>query len=244
MKFIIGKKLDMTQVWQGDKAMAVTRIQAGPCKIVQIKSDDNDGYKAAVVGYGEKKEKNIKKPQKGQLKGLGNIRYLKEFRLDNQELKRGDIIDVSTFASGDIIKVTARSKGKGFQGVVKRHHFHGHNKTHGTKDQERSSGSIGPKGPAHVFKGTRMGGHMGDEMVTTKNLEIAGVDFENNILLIKGAVPGARNGLVMIQGEGDLKIRQDAGQESPIENTDKKETMAEPETVIESANAEPAKDSE
>lgn len=214
MKFILGKKIDMTQVWQGDDAVAVTRVQAGPCFVAQVKDEKNDGYTAVQIGYGMKKEKNIRKPQLGHLKKLKtqdlklktNLRYLREFRIENTgDLKIGDIIDVNTFQAGDIVKVTGTSKGKGFQGVVKRHGFHGQDKGHGNKDQMRMPGAIGAGEPQHVFKGTRMGGRMGGDRVSLNNLEIAEVDIENNILLIKGAVPGARNGLIIIVGEGELK---------------------------------------
>ena len=205
----------MTQVWKGDEVVAVTRVQVGPCVVTQVKDKKKDGYVAVQVGYGEKKEKNIKKPQKGHLKKLRikneecgiNLRYLRDFRIeDGVNLNIGDMIDVSTFEPGDIVKVTASSKGRGFQGVVKRHGFHGQDKTHGTKDQLRMPGSIGATGPARVFKGVRMPGRMGGDRVTVKNLEIVEVDKENNILLVKGAIPGARNGLVLISGDGELKI--------------------------------------
>jgi large subunit ribosomal protein L3 len=216
MKFIIGKKLDMTQIWQGDKAVAVTRVQAGPCYVTQIKKNSTkDKYNAVQLGYGERKEKNIKKPQQGHLAKMKsvspdsktNLRYMKEFRAEAPELKVGDMIDVSTFAIGDNVKVTGTSKGKGFQGVMRRHHFAGHKTTHGNKDQQRMPGSIGAKGPAHVMKGTRMGGRMGGGQVTVANLEIAGIDEANNILMITGAVPGARNSVLYIKGEGELKVR-------------------------------------
>ncbi|OGF37298.1 50S ribosomal protein L3, partial [Candidatus Falkowbacteria bacterium RIFOXYC2_FULL_46_15] len=158
MKFIIGKKIDMTQIWQGEEAKAVTRVKAGPCPVVQVKRRDKDGYEAVQLGFGERKEKNIKKPQKNHARGLGNLRNLREFNLSRPkkndglelDLKRGDIIGVDTFAAGDIVQVTGTSKGKGFQGVVKRHGFHGHNTTHGTKDQVRHSGSISAGGVQHV----------------------------------------------------------------------------------------------
>jgi len=210
MKFIIGKKINMTQIWQGDKVVAVTKVQAGPCTIVQLKNKDNDGYEAVQLGYGEQKEKRIKKPQLGHLKKAGvkgvKARHLKEFRSGIDGLKIGDKIDVNAFAVGDIIKVTAFSKGKGFQGVVKRHGFSGQKKTHGNKDQLRMPGSIGASGPQHVFKGVRMPGRMGNAQVTTQNLKIIEVDKDNNILLIKGAIPGGRNGLVLITSPGELKV--------------------------------------
>lgn len=209
MKYIIGKKLDMTQIWQGEKVVGVTKVQAGPCVVVQIKTKDKDGYDAVQFGFGNRKEKNIAKPQLGHMKKAGgNFRYLRELRAEAGALKCGDVVDVNTFESGDEIQVAGVSKGKGFQGVVKRHGFHGQDKTHGNKDQLRMSGSIGTGGAAHVFKGMRMGGRMGGENVTTKNMEIVEVDKENNILYVKGAVPGARNGLVIISGEGDLKLAQ------------------------------------
>ncbi len=219
MKFLMGKKIEMTQIFTEDgQAVAVTKVQAGPCTVVQIKSDEKDGYSAVQFGYGEKKEKNINKPQLGHMKGLGNFRYLRELRIkpssakatadkndkDKTELKKGDQIDVSSFAEGDKIEVTSSSKGRGFQGVVKRHGFHGSLATHGHKDQLRMPGSIGATGPAHVFKGTKMGGHMGDDQVTIKNLKVIQVDEENNILYIKGGISGARNGLVIIKGEGEM----------------------------------------
>ena len=200
----------MTQIWQGDDVVAVTRIQTGFCPIVQVKTMKKDGYESVQVGFGEKKEKNIKKPQKGHLKNIKkNLRYLQEFRVENKDLKAGDIIDIKTFSAGDVVDVIGTSKGLGFQGPVKKYGFHGHNKSHGTKDQVRMPGSIGACGPAHVLKGTRMAGHMGDNRVTVKNLKIAEVDEINDIILVKGAVPGARNSLILMQGDGDLKIKAD-----------------------------------
>lgn len=217
MKFIIGKKLDMTQIWRGGNVIGVTRVQAGPCTVVQIKGDDKDGYSAVQVGFGERKEKNIAKPQLKHMKKAGvKSMFLREFRISldtpkdakERQLKRGDKINVSTFEVGDNIQIEGVSKGKGFQGVVKRHGFHGQDKTHGTKDQARMPGSIGATGPAHVFKGMRMPGRMGCDQVTVKNSEVVEVDKENNIIFVKGAVPGARNSLVLISGEGELVITQ------------------------------------
>jgi len=204
----------MTQVWQGDQLVAVTKVQAGPCVVTQVKDEKTDGYQAIQVAFATKKAKNIRKPQLGHFKALNIFpRFVKEFRGDFA-VKAGDKIDVNTFQAGDIVAVTGVSKGKGFQGVVRRHHFHGFRKTHGNKDQERASGSIGPKGPAHVFKGTRMGGRMGDDQVTTKNLEIIAVNSEDNTLLIKGAVPGANNGFLLIKGDGELSLVKS---ETPVE---------------------------
>lgn len=247
MKFIIGKKLGMTQIWQGDKSLAVTKVQAGPCVIVQVKDAAKDGYEAVQIGYGEKKAKRTAKPQQGHLQGLNNFRYLKEFRVAGANLKRGDEINVATFAAGDIVDVVGTSKGKGFQGVVKRHGFHGHPVSHGTKDAVRMPGSIGATGPAHVFKGMRMAGHMGDERVTVKNLEIVQVDSANNLLFIKGAVPGAANGLLLINGAGDLAIVSEIKEAEPIIETKEEnieEVVIEAEEKRESASDDATADKE
>lgn len=228
MKFIVGKKLDMTQVWKGDLVIPVTRVQTGICTVAQVKSKEKDGYSAVQIGFGERKEKNIKKPQKGHMKKSGVMsEFLREFRVEHtntgeqsSNLKVGDKIDVSTFVAGDVVKITSVSKGKGFQGVVKRHHFHGQDKTHGNKDQLRMPGSSGATGPAHVFKGMRMPGRMGGDRVTVANLEIVEVDKNNNLLFIKGAVPGARNGLVLITGSGELKLSEKLEKEAPEMTTD------------------------
>jgi len=229
MKFILGNKMQMTQIWVNDKVAGVTPIKVSPCFITQIKTKAIDGYDALQIGTGFKKDKNIKKPLKNHLAKAGqpNLRHLREMRPEVlPEIKIGDQLSLETFATGDLIDVTAISKGKGFAGVVKRHGFHGFRKTHGNKDQERHSGSIGPKGPAHVFKGMKMGGQMGNEQVTTKNNEIASVDTVENIIYIKGAVPGPISGLVIIKGKGDLKIFEapvEAIVEAPVEvevNTD------------------------
>jgi large subunit ribosomal protein L3 len=216
MKFIIGKKIEMTQIWQGEKVVAVTKILAGPCPVLQLKDIKKDGYQAVQLGFDQRKEKNINKPQLGHLKKAKisskdtktNLKFFREFRDETKDLKIGDIVDVSTFEIGDTVKVIGTSKGKGFQGSVKRHHFHGHNTTHGTKDQVRTSGAIGAGGPQHVFKGMRMAGRMGDAKVTISNLKIVQIDKANNILYISGAVPGARNSIVLISGDGALKIAQ------------------------------------
>ena len=189
----------MTQIFREDKVIPVTLIESGPNFVTQIKTKDRDNYSAIQVGFGTKKEKNIKKPQRGHLKNLDNLRWLREFRVDSTELKSGDKIDVSIFAPGDKVNVVAISKGKGFQGVVKRHGFHGGPKSHGQKDRHRAPGSIGSSFPEHVFKGKRMAGRMGGDRVTVKNLEIVEIDGENNLIALKGAVPGRRGTLVMIE---------------------------------------------
>jgi large subunit ribosomal protein L3 len=204
MKFIIGKKIEMSQVWQADKVIAVTKILVTPCTVVQVKNVDKDGYEAVQLGYGNRKEKNINKPQKGHFKDLNNFEHIREFRTEMGELKRGDNLTVSSFKSGDGVQVSGVSKGKGFQGVVRRHGFKGSKKTHGNKDQLRMPGSIGATGPAHVFKGTKMGGRMGGDKVTIKNLKVIEIDEKENYLYINGAIPGARNSYVYISGEGNM----------------------------------------
>ncbi|MSU75432.1 MAG: 50S ribosomal protein L3 [Candidatus Magasanikbacteria bacterium] len=208
MKFILGKKIAMTQVFlENGDVVPVTRIQAGPCHITQVKDGVKDNAKAVQIGFGVKREFRMKKPQVGHLKGLELSGWLKDFAVETVEnVKRGDTITVETFASGDKVSVIGISKGKGFAGVVKRHHFRGGPATHGHKDNERAPGSIGAGGVQRVFKGMRMAGRMGGDRVTVKNLEIVEVHPDVNELYIKGAVPGGRNSLLMIQGEGELKI--------------------------------------
>ena len=199
-KFILGTKSHMTQKFLEDGTVApVTVVQSGPCTVTQVKGD-KEGYTAVQVGFGKKRILN--KPLAGHLKGLENFRYLKEFRVeDTANFAKGKVFDVSSFATGDNLAVTAVSKGKGFQGVVKRHGFHGSPASHGHKDQLRMPGSIGPTGPQEVFKGTKMGGRMGGKSATITNLEIMKVDVKDNSLYIKGAVPGARNGWLEIVSE-------------------------------------------
>lgn len=201
MRFILGKKIEMSQRFGADGAVIpVTIIEAGPCIVAQEKNIEKDGYNAVQIGFGTKKK--INKPAAGHLKDLGNLRHLKEFRLENDakiEKKRGDKIDISEFKPQDLVEVTGISKGKGFQGVVKRHHFRGHKSTHGTKDSKRMPGAIGSGGIQRVFKGMRMGGRMGGDQKTIKNLEVIEVNPEKNLLVLKGAVPGGRNSILMIK---------------------------------------------
>ncbi len=200
MKFILGKKIGMTQVFKGDNVIPVTLIESGPNFVIQVKTKEKDGYVAVQLGFGVKKEKNIKKPQRGHLREIGNLRWLREFRVDSTELKRGDEVKLTDFKSGDKITAIAISKGKGFQGVVKRHGFHGGPKSHGQKDRHRAPGSIGASWPQHVIKGMRMAGRMGGDKVTVKNLEVVEVDKENNLIAIKGAIPGRKGTLVIMRG--------------------------------------------
>ena len=197
---IIGKKLGMTQIFREDgKAEAVTAIEAGPCTVIQVKTVAKEGYNAAQLGFSE--VKRLKSPQRGHLTGLGQFKYLREFRVDDiKAIEVGQKIDVSQFKAGDLVDITGVSKGKGFAGVVKRHHFAGGPKTHGQSDRHRAPGSIGATtSPGRVFKGTRMAGHMGNKQITVKHLEIFEADPTRNLLLVKGAVPGASNGLLIIK---------------------------------------------
>ncbi len=198
--------MQMTQIWDNDKVQAVTPVLAGPCVITQVKTVNKDEYSAVQLAFGARKAKNIKKPQLGHFKKAGvSPMHVREFRTDNDlEVNVGDTVSLNTFATGDVVSVTGTSKGRGFQGVVKRHGFKGGNKSHGNKDQLRMPGSIGPMGPAHVFKGMKMGGRMGNERVTITNLTISSIDLENNIIYIKGGVPGAIDGLLLIKAQGEL----------------------------------------
>ncbi len=213
MKFILGKKLEMTQIYQDNgTVIPVTAVLANPNTIIQIKTEaGKDGYNAVVVGWGT--DKKLGKTKAGQLKGLSPVKKMKEFKANKEDvetLKRGDVITVEVFAEGDDVKVTGTSKGKGFQGVVKRHGFHGSSKTHGHKDQERMPGSIGAGGVQRVFKGVKMAGRMGGDQVTVSGLKVIAIDLEKNILYIKGAVPGARNGELAIYGNGIMEIKESA----------------------------------
>ncbi len=197
---IIGKKLGMSQIFRDNgRAEAVTVIAAGPCTVTQVKAGAKEGYDAVQLGFSEAKRLNS--PQRGHLKELGQFRYLREFRVDGTEgIQVGDKVDVSLFEAGDLIDVTGISKSKGFAGVVKRHHFRGGPKTHGQSDRHRAPGSIGAgTSPGRVFKGTRMAGHMGNDRVTARHLEVFEADPERNLLLVKGAVPGVKNGLLLIR---------------------------------------------
>lgn len=189
----------MTQFFGNDgDAEAATIIEAGPCTVVQVKTPDVDGYSAARVGFGKAKKQGP--ALKGQGRGLGEFKYLREFRLTTADgVSIGDKLDVSLFSPGDKITVTGISKGRGFAGTVKRYNFRGGPKTHGQSDRQRAPGAIGATTtPGRVYKGTPMAGHMGNARVTVRNLEVLKVDNERNILLVKGAVPGAKDGLLLI----------------------------------------------
>lgn len=220
----------MTQVFRQDGSVVpVTRVQTGPCVVTQVKSSEKDSVNAVQVGFGTQKLFRVNKAQQGHLQDLPTVRHMRDFRVSGDHgLKRGDMFDVSTFVSGDRVQVTGTSKGKGFQGVVKRHGFAGGPASHGHKDNLRMPGSIGAGGVQRVFKGMRMGGHMGDAQTTVKNLEIVEVHPETNELLIKGAVPGARGGLLLIATEDGNVVVTSSALEMPVtEKTVAAEPVAE-----------------
>lgn len=200
MKALLGTKIGMTQIISEDgKAIPVTLIQAGPVTVTQVKTVDTDGYNAVQVGFDE--GKNLSKAVAGHLKAANvTPKFIREFRLDDttEELTVGSTIDVTTFELGDVVDATGISKGKGFAGNIKRHNFERHRKTHGGKGNTRKPGSIGSMYPQKVFKGKRMAGRMGHEQVTVKNLVVSYIDAENNLIGLKGAVPGPKKGLIEI----------------------------------------------
>lgn len=200
---LLGKKLYMTAVFDENRVqIPVTVLEVGPCKITQIKTKEIDGYKAVQIGYSETREKLLTKPKLGHLKKSGDslLAKLVEFRTDEVDnFKVGDTLTVDRFLKGELIDITSRSKGRGFTGVVKKFNFRGGPKTHGQSDRLRTPGSVGASSyPSRVIKGKKMPGHYGDRNVTIKNLEVIKVDNENNLLLVKGSVPGSRNSYVLV----------------------------------------------
>jgi large subunit ribosomal protein L3 len=190
----------MTQAFDDNgRAVALTIVQAGPCWVTQLRTPERDGYSAAQIGFEETKRLN--RPEQGHLKATPKLRHLREVPLDEGEaVTVGTKIDVSMLEPGQLVDVTGTSKGRGFAGVVKRHGFRGGPKTHGQSDRHRAPGSVGSgTTPGRVFKGTRMAGRMGGDRVTVQGLEVMQVDAERNLLALKGAVPGARNGLLLIR---------------------------------------------
>ncbi len=203
IKGILGKKLGMTQVFAIDgRRIPVTVVEAGPCVVLQKKTVETDGYNAIQVGFGGRKAHRVNKPEMGHFRqvGKGAFAYLREMRAENvDDYNVGDEITCAVFAGGDMVDVTATSKGKGFQGVIKRWNFSGGRATHGSMFH-RAPGSIGASAwPSRVFKGKKMAGQMGNARVTTQNLQIVEVRPEENLILVKGAVPGPKNGLVLIR---------------------------------------------
>jgi len=204
MNGLLGKKIGMTSIFRADGTVVpVTLIEAGPCYVVQVKTEERDGYSAIQLGYLPKKEKVLSKPVLGHVKKAGAppLGILKEFTsASGSELKPGDAVTVERFAAGEKVDISGISKGRGFAGVMKRHKFSGAQRTHGQSDRQRAPGSLGQSSdPSRVFKGLRMAGRMGGERVTAKNLTIVRVDAQKNILAVKGAVPGPNNGYVEIR---------------------------------------------
>ena len=202
-KAIIGKKTAMTQIFdESGKVIPVTVVEAGPCVVVQKKTVENDGYAAVQVGYGDVKVQRMNKPMKGRFEkaDVAAKKTLKEFRLEGCDaLNVGDVIKADTFAVGDSVDVSGTSKGKGFAGAIKRHNQHRLKETHGTGPVHRQAGSMGAcSSPSRIYKGKGMAGHMGAEKVTVQNLEIVKVDIENNLIAVKGAIPGPKGGIVTI----------------------------------------------
>jgi len=202
-KGLIGKKIGMTQIFDDNgAAIPVTLIEAGPCFVTQVRTAEKEGYTAVQLGFDEIKPKRLTGGELGHLKknNLPPMRFLREFRAKLIELKEGDVVKVDVFTVGEHVDVVGTSKGRGFQGGVKRYHFRGGPKTHGQSDRHRAPGSRGSgTTPGRVYKGARGPGHMGDDRVTSSNLKIAIVDVERNLLGVRGAVPGSRGGLVLIK---------------------------------------------
>jgi large subunit ribosomal protein L3 len=197
---LLGKKLGMVQVFdKNGVVVACTVIEAGPCLVTQIRTRERDGYEAVQLGFGHKKRLN--EPEKGHFKNLGNFRYVREFKADSLDgIEVGQRFGAELFQAGDKVDVTGVTKGRGFQGGVKRHNFRGGPKTHGQSDRHRAPGSIGSgTTPGRVLKGQKMAGHMGSEQLTVRNLEVIESNPARGIVLVKGPVPGARDGLVRIR---------------------------------------------
>lgn len=212
MKALLGKKLGMTQIFSDDdRLLPVTVVEVGPCVVTQVKTEKTDGYSAIQIGYQDIEDRKTTKPMKGHFAKAKTTakRYLAEIRVDNPEnYKPGDTITAEIFAAGEKTDVVGVSKGKGFQGVMKRHNFSGGPGGHGSHFH-RAPGSIGAAAfPSRVMKGTRMAGHMGSDKITTQNLEIVKVDPEQNIILLKGAVPGAKGSLIMVKESAKAKKKE------------------------------------
>lgn len=203
LKGLIGRKIGMTQIFdETGVAIPVTLIEAGPCYVTQIRSDQKDGYSAVQLGFGEVHSKRLTGGQLGHLAAnkIPPLRFLREFRLKSPDLSVGDKVTVEAFALGERIDVIGVSKGKGFAGVVKRHHFHGMDATHGTSDRNRAPGSNSSgTTPGRVYRGSRRAGHMGSERVTAQHLRVVLVDADRNLIGINGAVPGAKGSLVVLR---------------------------------------------
>ena len=210
MKGIIGRKVGMTQIFnEQGQVIPVTVIEAGPCYVTQIRTEDNDGYAAVQLGFDElppkrNGESRLTRPKRGHLRRgsleLPDLRVLREFRVKDIDVEEGQVLKADMFERGERVDVVGTSKGRGFAGTIKRHHFNRQPKTHGQSDRERAPGSIGSTTtPGRVRKGTRMAGHMGNQRVTAQNLEVVEVDAEKNLLAVRGSVPGAKGGILLIK---------------------------------------------
>jgi large subunit ribosomal protein L3 len=203
VKGILGAKLGMTQVWDNNKVVPVTVVQAGPCVVTQVRTDDKDGYSAVQLAFGAIDPRKVNKPKSGHYAkaGVSPRRHLVELRTtDASEYELGQEVTVEAFAVGSPIDVTGKTKGKGYAGVMKRHGFHGLKSSHGVERKHRSPGSIGACAtPGRVFKGVRMAGRMGSQRFTVQNLTVQAVDTENNLLLVRGAVPGPKGALILVR---------------------------------------------
>ena len=203
VKGILGAKLGMTQVWDNNKVVPVTVVQAGPCVVTQVRTDDKDGYSAVQLAYGKIDPRKVNKPESGHYAkaGVSPRRHLVELRTtDAGAYELGQEITVDSFEPGASVDVTGKTKGKGYAGVMKRHGFHGLKSSHGVERKHRSPGSIGACAtPGRVFKGVRMAGRMGGRRFTVQNLTVQAVDTENNLLLVKGAVPGPKGSLILVR---------------------------------------------
>ena len=208
-KILIGKKLGMTQIFdEGNNMVAVTVVEAGPCPVTQVKTAQSDGYEAVQIGFGAQKEQRVSKPSLGHLKkaGVAPVRKLMEFRVENaSEYKPGDVLTVSAFQEGQIVDIIGTTKGRGFQGVMKRYNFAGQPETHGHM-MHRRPGSVGCRQtPGHIYKGRKMPGHMGQVRCTTQNHPIVKILEDKNILLIKGSLPGAKGDFVVVRPAKKVK---------------------------------------
>jgi large subunit ribosomal protein L3 len=203
VKGILGEKLGMTQVWDNNKVVPVTVVQAGPCVVTQVRTDETDGYSAVQLAYGAIDPRKVSKPKSGHYAkaGVSPRRHIVELRtVDATEYQLGQEVTVETFPVGTPIDVTGKTKGKGFAGVMKRHGFHGLKASHGVERKHRSPGSIGACAtPGRVFKGVRMAGRMGGKRFTVQNLTVQAIDTENNLILVKGAVPGPKGALILVR---------------------------------------------
>ena len=205
LRAFLGRKIGMTQIYEEDGSVVpVTIIEAGPCTVTQIKTEETDGYEAVQLGFGA--IKRVNKPRAGHLKNIPPVRHLREVKVDDVgEFELGQKIAVDIFQPEELVDVIGHSKGRGFAGTMKRHGFGGGSRTHGQSDRARAPGSIGAgTTPGRVLKGLRMAGHMGDGRITVKNLQVVRIDPERNLLMLKGGVPGAPNGLLMIRKTGKV----------------------------------------